>query len=82
LRFRPSGFFTPPHFWAAPVTAEFGEDTPHFVRTLLYQPSNLALFYFAFGWNERRPMLAHYIALASICVFAAAAALSDDQTLM
>ena len=39
---------------------------PSYIRQISYTAGYLALFYFAFGWSERRPMAAHAIALASI----------------
>lgn len=39
---------------------------PFFVRDMIFVPSALALYYFAFGWNRKQTALPHVIAAASI----------------
>lgn len=39
---------------------------PFAVREIIHLPAYFALFYFAFGWNEKRPMLAHAISMTAI----------------
>lgn len=41
---------------------------PSDLRILLSVPSFLALYYFAFGWNEERPGLANGLALGTLAV--------------
>ncbi len=55
---------------------------PFHFRAMLYGPGSLALYYFAFGWSERRPMLAHAIVLASICGLVIASFLVTEPGLL
>ena len=47
---------------------ELPRGDPFALREVIHLPAYFALFYFAFGWNEKRPMLAHAVSLAAIAV--------------
>ena len=44
-----------------------GSEISSHAKTVFYAASFLSLYYFALGWNERWPMLAHATVLATIC---------------
>lgn len=65
--------------WGVDFIDRLGDAAPSYGHTLAYLPSDLALFYFAFGWNERRPMLAHLVVAASVGIFAITAILTEGE---
>jgi PAS domain S-box-containing protein len=68
--------------WSGPLISQLDDSVPFYARTLLYQPSNIALFYFAFGWNTRRPNLAHLALLAAVFVFVLGVVSTDNAAEM
>ena len=52
------------------------------LQAVFYAASFLSLYYFALGWNERWPMVAHIIVLGTVCSLIIASLLITDQAPM
>ncbi len=48
------------------------------LREVVHLPAYFALYYFALGWNERRPWLAHAVVMVSVCALLIAFLLATD----